>query len=107
MKRRGDGPRGEERAGVPDVSVGIRDLSGVVADIDAATLAGGLDKLKGVNPASLPKVDGNPRIGACVGGIGKVVCIGLNYSDHAAETGSPLPKEIGRASCRERVCQYV
>ncbi len=88
------GPRGQEKPGVLDASGAIRDLSGVVSDIDSATLAaGGLSKLKDVDPASLPKVEGNPRIGACVGGIGKVICIGLNYSDHAAETGAPIPKE--------------
>ena len=88
------GPRGQEKPGVLDAAGAIRDLSGVISDIDSATLAaGGLDKLKGVNPESLPKVDGSPRIGACVGGIGKVICIGLNYSDHAAETGAAIPKE--------------
>ncbi len=88
------GPRGQEKPGVLDAAGTIRDLSGVISDIDSATLAaGGLDKLKGVDPASLPKVDGSPRIGACVGGIGKVICIGLNYSDHAAETGAAIPKE--------------
>ncbi|MEQ9330625.1 fumarylacetoacetate hydrolase family protein [Thalassobaculum sp.] len=88
------GPRGQEKPGVLDASGAIRDLSGVISDLDSATLAGGdLAKLKGVDPASLPKVDGSPRIGACVGGIGKVICIGLNYSDHAAETGAAIPKE--------------
>ncbi|GHD57536.1 ureidoglycolate lyase [Thalassobaculum fulvum] len=88
------GPRGQEKPGVLDAAGAIRDLSGVISDIDSATLAaGGLAKLKGVDPESLPKVDGSPRIGACVGGIGKVICIGLNYSDHAAETGAAIPKE--------------
>jgi ureidoglycolate lyase len=88
------GPRGQEKPGVLDAAGAIRDLSGVVSDIDSATLAaGGLAKLKGVDPESLPKVGGSPRIGACVGGIGKVICIGLNYSDHAAETGAAIPKE--------------
>ncbi|EDP61307.1 2-hydroxyhepta-2,4-diene-1,7-dioate isomerase [alpha proteobacterium BAL199] len=88
------GPRGQEKPGVLDASGAIRDLSGVVSDIDSATLAaGGLAKLKGVDPASLPKAGDSPRIGACVGGIGKVICIGLNYSDHAAETGAAIPKE--------------
>ncbi len=88
------GPRGQEKPGVLDASGAIRDLTGVIGDIDSATIAaGGLGKLKGIDPASLPKVDGKPRIGACVGGIGKVVCIGLNYSDHAAETGAAIPKE--------------
>lgn len=88
------GPRGQEKPGVIDATGAIRDLSGVIGDLDAKALAAGdLGKLKGVDPASLPKVDGNPRIGACVGGVGKVVCIGLNYSDHAAETGAAIPKE--------------
>lgn len=88
------GPRGQEKPGVLDAAGAIRDLSGVVSDIDSATLAaGGLAKLSGVDPESLPKVGGSPRIGACVGGIGKVICIGLNYSDHAAETGAAIPKE--------------
>ncbi|NQW12431.1 MAG: fumarylacetoacetate hydrolase family protein [Alphaproteobacteria bacterium] len=88
------GRPGQEKPGILDASGALRDLSGVIPDLDAATIAvGGLGKLNGIDPASLPKVEGSPRIGACVGGMGKVVCIGLNYSDHAAETGAAIPKE--------------
>jgi 2-keto-4-pentenoate hydratase/2-oxohepta-3-ene-1,7-dioic acid hydratase in catechol pathway len=72
----------------------IRDLSGVVGDIDPSTVDdANIAKLGALDPASLPAVGGNPRIGACVGGIGKMICIGLNYSDHAAETGATPPPE--------------
>ena len=53
----------------------------------------GLDRLRGIDPATLPAVDGDPRLGACVGRIGKMLCIGLNYADHAAESGMPVPPE--------------
>jgi 2-keto-4-pentenoate hydratase/2-oxohepta-3-ene-1,7-dioic acid hydratase in catechol pathway len=72
----------------------IRDLSGAIGDVAGdALLPAGLDKLHALDPASLPKVDGNPRLGPCVGGVGKFMCIGLNYSDHAAETGGEVPPE--------------
>jgi len=88
------GPRGQEKPGILDASGALRDLSGVVSDIDAATLAaGGLAKIRAADVAALPAVSGSPRIGACVGAMGKVICIGLNYSDHAAETGAAIPKE--------------
>jgi len=88
------GPAGAEKPGILDGDGAIRDLSGAIADIggDALTPAG-LDKLRAIDPASLPKVDGNPRIGPCVGDVGKFMCIGLNYSDHAAETGGEVPPE--------------
>ncbi len=87
------GPTGAEKPGMLDGDGAIRDLSGAVADIagDALTPEG-LDKLRAIDPASLPKVDGNPRIGPCVGDVGKFMCIGLNYSDHAAETGGEVPR---------------
>jgi 2-keto-4-pentenoate hydratase/2-oxohepta-3-ene-1,7-dioic acid hydratase in catechol pathway len=70
----------------------LRDLSSVVDDVTGATLDDAtLDKLRAVDPATLPAVDGNPRIGPCVGNIGKFMCIGLNYKDHAIETGNPFP----------------
>jgi len=76
-----------------DADGNLRDLSGHVTDITGATLGDdALDKLRGIDPASLKVVSGNPRIGPCVGGIGKFMCIGLNYSDHAAESGLPVPK---------------
>lgn len=88
------GPAGQEKPGVLDASGAIRDLSGVVNDISGAVLgADGLAKLKGVDISKLPAVSGNPRIGPCVAGVGKFICIGLNYSDHAAETGATVPPE--------------
>ncbi|MDD9904060.1 MAG: fumarylacetoacetate hydrolase family protein [Rhodospirillaceae bacterium] len=88
------GPAGAEKPGMLDGDGAIRDLSGVVGDIAGDVLTpDGLDKLRAVDPASLPKVDGNPRMGPCVGDIGKFMCIGLNYSDHAAETGGEVPSE--------------
>ena len=87
------GEAGSETPGMLDADGTIRDLSGHVADITGATLdAATLDRLRGLDPASLPAVDGNVRLGACVGGIGKFMCIGLNYTDHAEETGNPIPK---------------
>ena len=88
------GPAGAEKPGVLDADGTIRDLSGAVADISGdALLPDSIEKLKAIDPASLPKVDGSPRIGACVGNVGKFMCIGLNYSDHAAETGGEVPSE--------------
>ncbi|MBP6818725.1 MAG: fumarylacetoacetate hydrolase family protein [Ferrovibrio sp.] len=88
------GPLGQEKPGILDAQGAIRDLSGVVGDINGATLQPeALAKLRGVDVNALPKVAGNPRIGACVAGIGKFICIGLNYSDHAAETGATVPPE--------------
>tara|TARA_Y100000588_G_scaffold363949_1_gene427101 strand:+ start:3982 stop:4827 length:846 start_codon:yes stop_codon:yes gene_type:complete len=88
------GPAGAEKPGMLDSDGSIRDLSGVVGDISGDMVTPeGLDNLRAVSPASLPKVDGNPRIGPCVGDIGKFMCIGLNYSDHAAETGGEVPSE--------------
>ena len=88
------GEPGAERPGMLDAEGRIRDLSGVVADIAGATLIpDGLARLAAIDPATLPLVAGNPRIGPCVGTVGKFVCIGLNYSDHAAESGLPVPSE--------------
>ena len=88
------GPAGAEKPGMLDGDGAIRDLSGVVGDIAGDVLTpDGLDKLRAVDPASLPKVDSTPRMGPCVGDIGKFMCIGLNYSDHAAETGGEVPSE--------------
>lgn len=86
------GARGAEKPGLIDADGGIRDLSAHVADIAGDVLAN-LDRLQGIDPASLPLVEGNPRYGACVGQIGKFICIGLNYSDHAAESGMAVPPE--------------
>ncbi|WP_321799431.1 ureidoglycolate lyase [Caballeronia sp. J97] len=88
------GPKGQEKPGLLDAEGRIRDLSKVVDDIAGATLTeAGLAKLRATDPASLPVVDGNPRIGPCVGRVGKFVCIGLNYADHAAESNLPVPTE--------------
>jgi len=88
------GPAGAERPGILDAAGAIRDLSGVVGDIAGGTLTPeGLDGLRGLDPESLPKVGGDPRLGACVGDVGKFICIGLNYADHAAETGAEVPPE--------------
>ena len=88
------GEVGAEKPGMLDEHGDIRDLSTIVSDISPAIIdAGDLDGLKSVDPASLPRVEDNPRLGPCVGRIGKFVCIGLNYSDHAKETGMPIPTE--------------
>lgn len=88
------GKAGSEKPGLVDADGKIRDLSGHVADIAGAVLAPAqLKKLAKLDPASLPAVRGNPRLGPCVTGTGKFICIGLNYSDHAAETGATVPPE--------------
>ena len=87
------GEPGQEKPGLIDAQGGLRDLSAHVSDITGATLDDAtLDKLRALDPASLPAVEGSPRFGPCVGNIGKYMCIGLNYSDHAAETGSEIPE---------------
>jgi 2-keto-4-pentenoate hydratase/2-oxohepta-3-ene-1,7-dioic acid hydratase in catechol pathway len=88
------GAPGAEKPGLLDSTGAIRDLSGVVPDIAGDTLLPeSLAKLRTIDPASLPRVSGTPRIGPCVGRVGKFIAIGLNYSDHAAESGMPVPKE--------------
>ena len=88
------GPAGSEKPALLDAGGVMRDLSGVVPDIDAAALSPeGLKKIAAVDPASLPKVEGTPRIGPCIVRPLNFVCIGLNYADHAAETGATIPKE--------------
>ena len=88
------GPAGHEKPGMMDSGGTIRDLSAVVADIGGDVLSpDGLKRLAGMDASTLPAVDGNPRLGPCVGGIQKILCIGLNYSDHAAETGATPPTE--------------
>jgi 2-keto-4-pentenoate hydratase/2-oxohepta-3-ene-1,7-dioic acid hydratase in catechol pathway len=88
------GKMGAEKPGMLDAEGKIRDLSGVVGDIDAAALSpASLRKLAKLDPASLPAVRGKPRLGACVARPLNFVCIGLNYADHAAETGATIPKE--------------
>lgn len=88
------GEPGAERPGLLDADGRIRDLSGHVADLAGDALdPAALARLAALDPATLPAVAGTPRLGACVAGIGKFICIGLNYSDHAAESGLPVPDE--------------
>ncbi|MCQ0987203.1 fumarylacetoacetate hydrolase family protein [Jiella marina] len=88
------GPAGQEKPGLIDADGKLRDLTGQVPDIAGDTLSQkGLTALKGIDPSSLSVVEGTPRFGPCVGGISKIICIGLNYSDHAAETGAQPPSE--------------
>ncbi|MDP8796979.1 fumarylacetoacetate hydrolase family protein [Serratia marcescens] len=88
------GEPGQERPGMLDAQGRLRDLSQHIADVGgAALLPALLAKLRALDSAALPLVEGQPRIGACVGGIGKFICIGLNYADHAAETGAAIPEE--------------
>jgi 2-keto-4-pentenoate hydratase/2-oxohepta-3-ene-1,7-dioic acid hydratase in catechol pathway len=87
------GPVGAEKPGLLDTAGLLRDLSAHVDDISGAMLDDAtLDRLRALDPNDLPIVEGEQRIGACVGNIGKFLCIGLNYSDHAAETGAEIPK---------------
>ena len=87
------GATGQEKPGMIDPDGTLRDLSAHVADITGATLGDdSITKLRALDPATLPAVQGNPRMGACVGDIGKFMCIGLNYADHAAETGADIPE---------------
>ena len=88
------GPPGQEKPGLRDKDGEIRDLSAEIDDVaGAALLPDSLARLAALDPASLPAVVGAPRIGACVGAVGKFPAIGLNYVDHAAETGVPAPSE--------------
>ena len=88
------GESGAEKPGLLDSEGTIRDLSGIVPDIHPATLAPEtLQRLAAIAPASLPVVPAGTRLGPCVGGTGKMVCIGLNYHDHAAEAGKAVPTE--------------
>lgn len=88
------GNRGQEKPGALDSEGQIRDLSGVVADIaGAALLPDSLEGLRQIDLHTLPLVAGSPRLGPCIGSVGKFLCIGLNYSDHAAESGMAVPAE--------------
>lgn len=92
------GAPGAEKPGLLDADGRVRDLSGVVPDIAGETLTpAGMNRLEALDPADLPLVEGTPqddlRLGPCVGQIGKFVCIGLNYADHAEEAGMPIPQE--------------
>jgi 2,4-diketo-3-deoxy-L-fuconate hydrolase len=92
------GPRGQEKPGVLDAQGRVRDLSGIITDVAGdALLPANLERLRALDIGSLPMVAGTPqkdlRLGACVGNVGKFICIGLNYSDHAAESGMQVPPE--------------
>jgi len=88
------GEPGRERPGLLDQAGHLRDLFGIVDDISGdALLPENLARLRALDPETLPPVEGTPRIGPCVGRVGKFVCVGLNYSDHAAESGLPVPSE--------------
>ncbi|CAI1012622.1 fumarylacetoacetate hydrolase family protein [Serratia proteamaculans] len=88
------GAPGQERPGILDSQGQIRDLSQHIADLRGeALLPDALDKLRVLDINQLPTVAGQPRLGPCVGHIGKFICIGLNYADHAAETGAAIPSE--------------
>jgi ureidoglycolate lyase len=88
------GDAGQEKPGLMDAQGTIRDLSGVVRDIDGSAISDdGLAKLRGLDVNALPKVSGNPRLGVPVANVQKLICIGLNYSDHAKESNMPIPTE--------------
>jgi 2-keto-4-pentenoate hydratase/2-oxohepta-3-ene-1,7-dioic acid hydratase in catechol pathway len=88
------GAKGAEKPGLIDKSGQLRDLSAHIRDLDGEAYSpASLKKLAAIDPASLPAVGGNPRLGAPVTGISKFVAIGLNYTDHAKETGNPIPSE--------------
>jgi len=98
MKLLRHGAAGAEKPGLLDADGRVRDLSGVVEDIAGDVLRpAGLQALRALDPDSLPLVEGTPqtdlRLGPCVGAIGKFICIGLNYADHAEEAGMPIPQE--------------
>ena len=88
------GKPGAEKPGLIDRDGGLRDLSGVIDDITASVLSrDGLRRLMAIDPSTLPRVDGAPRFGAPVAHVGKMLCVGMNYADHAAETNAPVPEQ--------------
>ena len=88
------GPPGAEKPGVLDARGHIRDLSGAIPDLAGeALLPESFERLRALDTSSLPLVEGEVRLGPCVAGVGKFICIGLNYSDHAAESGMAVPAE--------------
>ena len=104
------GPAGQERPGLLDDTGRVRDLSAHIDDLAGDTLTpAGLARLRQLDPAGLPVVPGTPqqdlRIGPCVGRVGKFICIGLNYADHAAESGLPVPTEpVAFAKWTSAIC---
>ena len=94
MKLIRHGARGAENPGMVAADGSLRDLTGRVADIGGAALSdAGLTTLRAIDPMTLPVVAQDARLGACVAGTGKFICIGLNYADHAAESGMAVPPE--------------
>ena len=92
------GQPGQEKPGLLDGQGRLRDLSGVIPDVAGdALLPAALDRLRGLDAAALPLVPGTPRVGPCVGRVGKFLCIGLNYADHAAESGLKVPPKATSA----------
>jgi len=88
------GEKGQERPALLDDNGDLRDVSAIIADIAGEALSPqSIARLQDIDPSTLPLVTGSPRIGACVGQVGKFICIGLNYADHAAETGAAIPAE--------------
>jgi ureidoglycolate lyase len=88
------GLAGAERPGIVDAHGTLRDLSGIIDDVAGETLSPqGLEKLRSISTATLPEVRNSERIGPCVGKVGKFICVGLNYADHAKESGAEPPKE--------------
>ena len=94
MKLLRHGPAGSEKPGVLDAEGNIRDLSAHISDLDGTALSdASIDKLRALDLSTLPQVDSGTRLGACVANVGKLICVGLNYSDHAAESGLEVPPE--------------
>jgi 2-keto-4-pentenoate hydratase/2-oxohepta-3-ene-1,7-dioic acid hydratase in catechol pathway len=88
------GAPGQEKPALLDAGGGLRDLAGVIPDLAGKALtSASLARIKALSPESLPPVAGSPRIGPCVGDVRNFIAVGLNFADHAAETGSPIPKE--------------
>jgi ureidoglycolate lyase len=88
------GPSGAEKPGIVDINGTLRDLSGIVDDVAGETLTpAGLEKLRSIGTTALPEVRKSERLGPCVGRVGKFICVGLNYADHAKESGAEPPKE--------------
>lgn len=88
------GAPGQERPGLLDAAGVMRDLSAVVPDLSGDALrSASIARLRQIDPSTLPRVDGSPRLGPCVGRVGKFICVGLNYADHAAESNMPVPAE--------------
>jgi 2,4-diketo-3-deoxy-L-fuconate hydrolase len=88
------GDAGREKPGMLDAQGMLRDLSHAVGDIDGDVLTkAGIERLRALDPGTLPVVGSNPRLGVPVGRVGKIICVGLNYADHAAESGQPVPQQ--------------